>query len=434
LQFGPLLVFDCSIYKQRHEKRSVMKIDQLPGVRRPKSFLASSIVFNVFDIVIAGCALIVFAPVMLAIMAAVWYDSGRPIFFSQVRLGRHGRLFRIYKFRKFAPDAGTSGCGVTVQDDPRLTRLGAFLERTKLDELPQLWNVLIGDMAVVGPRPESTNFADCFTGTYRHVLDYKPGIFGPCQVLFRNEGALYPKDSDPEKYYRDVLFKQKARIDLDYFVRRTLWSDIRCLAQGVIGVLNFKSGTPPVDAREDASEPLSWQFAFGADANPADGVMPVTSIVRRGSRRRVHAGLAGASKRSRALRGSKSMASMVKQPMAAQSSGAASGMPPGTADSNGIGATLGRGAASMSAGIAEKLQKRLIEMDLMIKRIESQLAVKDKQIMELTDSHRDMQLMMRTEFKYVFPLPADRHPIHADIAPHPLKSSDDVVLPHDASR
>lgn len=187
------------------------------------------------DIVMASAGLLVFCPCMVLIALAIWLDGGRPILFSQVRLGRLGQHFRIYKFRKFNSECA-SGCGVTVSHDARFTRLGRFLGATKLDELPQLWNILRGDMTTVGPRPESLSFADCFTRDYRGVLEHKPGIFGPNQFYFRDEGSLYPEACDPEQFYREVLFPLKARIDLAYFPHRTLGADIGWIIRGALGV------------------------------------------------------------------------------------------------------------------------------------------------------------------------------------------------------
>ncbi len=189
------------------------------------------------DVTIALASILLLAVPMAVIALAVCLESGRPVFFSQTRLGRGGRHIRLYKFRKFHRDAGEGGRAVTLKDDPRLTRVGKVLEWTKLNELPQLWNVLKGDMSMVGPRPETLNFADCFTDGYRRVLDYKPGIFGPSQVIFRNESAVYPAGCDPHQFYRDVLFPLKARIDLAYFPYRNVHSDIAWIIRGVLAVL-----------------------------------------------------------------------------------------------------------------------------------------------------------------------------------------------------
>lgn len=187
---------------------------------RQSTVCPSGAALRIFDVVVAAVVLVLFAPLMILIAAAVLAEGGRPVFFSQVRLGRGGRHFRMYKFRKFHKRGCLAGRPLTVEDDPRLSGVGRVLAWTKLDELPQLWNVLKGDMSIVGPRPELLDFQDCFEGPYRAVLEYKPGILGPSQVLFRNEGSLYRGRADPERFYRDVLFPLKAQIDSAYFAHR----------------------------------------------------------------------------------------------------------------------------------------------------------------------------------------------------------------------
>lgn len=193
---------------------------------------------RLLDAVCAGMAASVLMPVFLIVAFAIWIEGGSPILFSQLRLGQSGRPFRIYKFRKFSPTSGRGGSPLTVDGDGRLTPVGRILAATKLDELPQLWNVMRGDMSLVGPRPESLEFADCFRNGFERLLEHKPGLFGPCQVLFRHESKLYPTDASVTDFYRRVLFPTKAKIDLAYFSRRTLVSDLGWIlrAAGVIAV------------------------------------------------------------------------------------------------------------------------------------------------------------------------------------------------------
>lgn len=212
---------------------------------------------RVFDIMLAAAGLIVLAPVIVIVSLAILLESGRPILFAQVRLGKNGRHFTMYKFRKFGPKPDAPGCPLTIKGDPRMTRVGRFLEASKIDEVPQLFNVLRGDMAFVGPRPESLAFADCFDGPFRAVLDHRPGIFGPSQVAFRSEGKLYPEGGDPTEFYRRVLFPTKARIDLGYFTHRTFSGDIAWMVRGLLAVFGVKAaqggaaakGLPPADAQ-----------------------------------------------------------------------------------------------------------------------------------------------------------------------------------------
>jgi len=197
-----------------------------------------------FDCLAALAALVCFAPLLAIIAAAIWIESGGPVFFSQTRLGQGARRFRLHKFRKFddrAQQGQAQPCNlaVTLRNDPRMTRVGRLLERTKLDELPQLWNIVVGEMALVGPRPESLAFANCFNGACVDILDHRPGIFGPCQAVFRNESLLYGAACDPEDFYRNVLFPLKAQIDLAYFSKRSIFSDMAWTARSVVAVFGW---------------------------------------------------------------------------------------------------------------------------------------------------------------------------------------------------
>jgi lipopolysaccharide/colanic/teichoic acid biosynthesis glycosyltransferase len=171
--------------------------------------------------------LILIMPLAIAIAIAIVIDSGFPVFFSQERLGQHGQRFRMLKFRKFPSTVRENTGPLTLADDSRFTRVGKFLANAKLDELPQLWNVIRGHMVIVGPRPEVPNFEACFEGPFHKVLDYRPGIFGPSQAAFRAEGALYAPDQDPLDFYRSVLFPAKAALDLAYYPSRTVAGDIK---------------------------------------------------------------------------------------------------------------------------------------------------------------------------------------------------------------
>nr|WP_245329022.1 sugar transferase [Bradyrhizobium centrolobii] len=165
-------------------------------------------------------------PVLLIIALAIWIEGGRPILYSQLRLGRNGSPFRMYKFRKFRADCDDRGSPLTMMNDDRMTTIGHVLAGFKLDELPQLWNILRGDMSFVGPRPESLAFADCFKNGFEKILEHRPGLIGPCQVLFRHENTLFPPGGNVADFYRDVLFPAKAKIDLAYYSRRTVASDL----------------------------------------------------------------------------------------------------------------------------------------------------------------------------------------------------------------
>jgi len=196
-----------------------------------------------FDIIVAIVGLIVATPVMFVIAILLKIDSPGDVLFSQNRLGKNGRLFKIHKFRKFPQDWGTKGSGVTTQNDVRMTSFGAFLERTKLDELPQLWNILVGEMSFVGPRPESTAYQDLFAGEFEKLLEFTPGIFGPNQIAYRNESEMYPQNRDPDEFYREVLFPAKAKADINYFSKPNLISDfwwmVKCTIGTIVGTFDW---------------------------------------------------------------------------------------------------------------------------------------------------------------------------------------------------
>ncbi|MER9712394.1 sugar transferase [Mesorhizobium sp. M0174] len=215
------------------------------AIHRPNvSSAAHGTVRRAIDLVIAAAAAIVFAPLMLLIAVALLLEGGRPIFFTQTRVGAGARPFRMYKFRKFSVKCDPGGLALTMADDSRMTPVGRFLAVTKFDELPQLWNVFRGEMAIVGPRPESLVFADCFRGGFEGILQYKPGLLGPAQVLFRNEAHFYPRSVDPLLFYREVLFPAKARLDLSYYPQRTIVSDVVWMVRGLLAVLGVVSPLP----------------------------------------------------------------------------------------------------------------------------------------------------------------------------------------------
>ncbi len=217
---------------------------------------------RLFDIALAGGALAALAPVMLLISLAILAETGRPILYTQTRLGRGGRRFPMHKFRKFAPKPEAQGCPLTMRDDDRMTPLGRILARTKLDELPQLLNILRGEMAVVGPRPESLDFEDCFTHGHRRIFDFTPGIFGPSQATFRSECDLYPSGVDPAEFYREVLFPAKAQLDLSYYPSRTLTGDVGWILKTLAAVFRGASDGDPIGAaRRRSAKPARLRMA-----------------------------------------------------------------------------------------------------------------------------------------------------------------------------
>lgn len=181
---------------------------------------------RLFDIIASGLGLIVLSPLFLLLAIWIKMDSKGPVFYSQVRVGRHNKDFRIFKFRSMRVGAD-KGSLVTIGDrDPRVTRSGYYIRKFKFDELPQLINVFIGDMSLVGPRPEVRHYVDYWTSEQLHVLDVRPGITDPASIKFRNENELMEKAENPEKYYIEVIMQEKIRLYLRYVDHHSLWGDL----------------------------------------------------------------------------------------------------------------------------------------------------------------------------------------------------------------
>ncbi|HOW45675.1 MAG TPA: sugar transferase [Candidatus Aminicenantes bacterium] len=180
------------------------------------------------DLSLAAVALVVTAVPQALIALAVKATSPGPVFFRQARVGRHGRLFRIVKFRTMTA-GGPGRSPVTVAGSAWITPCGRFLRRWKLDELPQLWNVLKGEMSFVGPRPDVPGFADRLSGDERRLLQLRPGITGPASLQFADEEQRLAEVEDPERYNREVLFPAKVRINLHYLDNCSFRLDVKCL-------------------------------------------------------------------------------------------------------------------------------------------------------------------------------------------------------------
>ena len=192
---------------------------------------------RLFDIVISAAVLLLGLPLLLGIAVLVWADSGRPVLFSQERVGRAFRRFRIWKFRSMRTNA--EGPAITVSGDHRLTRVGAFLRAAKLDELPQFWNVLAGDMSLVGPRPEVPVYVELYRLQYARILQVRPGITGLGSIAYRHEEKLLALAAEPERYYREVVLPNKMRLAADYVERQSFAQDLRILFRTVAVVLEL---------------------------------------------------------------------------------------------------------------------------------------------------------------------------------------------------
>ena len=189
---------------------------------------------SLFDRLMAAIGLLFLWPVLLVVAILIKVKMpGGPVIFKQKRVGRKGELFTMYKFRSMT--VSHSGSSVSVAGEARITPLGAKLRKYKLDELPELWNVLIGDMSFVGPRPDVPGYADQLKGKDRDVLNLRPGITGPASLKYRNEEELLSEQKDPIQYNDEIIFPDKVRINLYYLNHYSFVKDIQMIFCTVLG-------------------------------------------------------------------------------------------------------------------------------------------------------------------------------------------------------
>ena len=181
---------------------------------------------RLFDVIASGLGLIVLSPLFLILAIWIKCDSKGPVFYRQVRVGRNNEDFRIFKFRSMRVGADKGSLVTIGGHDPRVTKSGYFIRKFKFDELPQLINVFLGDMSLVGPRPEVRHYVNYWTPDQMHVLDVRPGITDPASIKFRNENELMEKAEDPEKYYIEVIMQEKTKLYLEYVEKNSFLYDI----------------------------------------------------------------------------------------------------------------------------------------------------------------------------------------------------------------
>ena len=186
---------------------------------------------RLFDILLSGIGLLIISPLFLIVAIWIKLDSPGPIFYRQVRVGQYNNDFRIFKFRSMRIGSDKGSLVTIGGRDPRITRSGYFIRKFKIDELPQLINVLVGDMSLVGPRPEVRHYVNYWTEEQMHVLDVRPGITDPASIKFRNENELLAQAEDPEKYYIEVIMQEKIKLYLDYVAKNSLCYDIKLIFQ-----------------------------------------------------------------------------------------------------------------------------------------------------------------------------------------------------------
>jgi lipopolysaccharide/colanic/teichoic acid biosynthesis glycosyltransferase len=222
---------------------------------RPLSTVLCPVVKRAFDLLFSALGLIMLTPVFLVLALAAGVTDGFPILFRQQRVGQRGKLFTIYKFRSMVAGAEDTGLSVSPNGDPRVTRIGRFMRKNKLDELPQLWNVLVGEMSLVGPRPEVPRYVEMYTQEQKRVLALKPGITDLATLEFRNEEELLRRaedggrrtvdgrtyESEMERFYVEYCVPRKIELSLAYAAGANLWEDTKVILRTLCPCLPLRS-------------------------------------------------------------------------------------------------------------------------------------------------------------------------------------------------
>ncbi|MDU6115958.1 MAG: sugar transferase [Paeniclostridium sordellii] len=196
------------------------------------------IIKRLFDIATSFIGLILLSPVFILIAICIKLDSKGPVFFKQVRVGKNKKLFKIYKFRTMITDAEKLGKQITIGNDSRITRVGNFIRKSKLDELPQLINVLNGEMSLVGPRPEVPKYVEMYDEYQKQILLVQPGITDYASIEFRNENDTLGKSSDPEKTYIQEIMPVKIDLNMKYINDISLIKDIKIIINTIRAIIN----------------------------------------------------------------------------------------------------------------------------------------------------------------------------------------------------
>lgn len=226
-----------------YERQRARQVLKTPSSERG---LYASLGKRALDVLLSATALIMTSPLLLACALAIWRDSGRPIFYRQWRVGQRGKLFRIVKLRTMVQRADKLGLRLTADGDPRVTKVGRLLRKAKLDELPQLFNVLWGEMSLVGPRPELPEYVAKYASHERIVLSVKPGITGPASVSYIDEEQILAGRTDKEDFYINTVMKEKLCLDIPYCCRVSFAADLKIvfLTMERIFMRSFRSLLP----------------------------------------------------------------------------------------------------------------------------------------------------------------------------------------------
>lgn len=197
------------------------------------------VIKRIMDIVLSIFGIIVMAIPMIIISIAIKLNSKGPVLFRQVRVGKDGELFKINKFRTMITDAEKKGMQITVGKDNRITSVGHILRKTKLDEFPQLFNVLFGEMSFVGPRPEVPKYVDLYDDYQKNVLKVKPGITDLASIEYRDESSILGQSSDPEKSYVEEVLPEKLKLNMKYIKNMTVFYDLKLIFKTLHRIVDF---------------------------------------------------------------------------------------------------------------------------------------------------------------------------------------------------
>ena len=233
----------------------------------------------------AALGLLILSPLLAAIALLIWLEDRRSPWFKGARMARGGGQFRMLKFRSMRPEAWKTGVNATAEDDARITRVGRRLRRAKLDELPQLWNVLTGEMSLVGPRPQVPADAALYTAEEKRILAVRPGLTDLASIVFADEGAILDRSPDPDLLYNQIIRPWKSRLALLYVDRHSAWIDLRIVwltavllisrpraLEGVQSILRIWSADPLVQEMARRDGPLL--------AHPPPGAREIVSHYR----------------------------------------------------------------------------------------------------------------------------------------------------------
>ena len=195
------------------------------------------IIKRIFDFTVSSIGIIIISPILLVISILIKLDSKGPILFKQIRVGKNGKPFKIFKFRTMVVDAEKKGMQITVGRDSRITKSGHVLRKTKLDELPQLFNVLTGEMSFVGPRPEVPRYVEMYDENQKSILKVRPGITDLASIKYRNENDLLAKSLDPEATYINEIMPKKIELNIEYLKNMSVLYDIKLIIRTVLVVI-----------------------------------------------------------------------------------------------------------------------------------------------------------------------------------------------------